>query len=234
MPTEHDAVAVYASLDEADTVVRALVDARVSRERIVCDDGAADRASLRGEMREELERSFVAPQAALAMTKDMTEGAAAMVPIGVLVGALLGLPLGFIEIGELPLWGRLLIAAAIGAFTGSLVGLIVGAGAGAKGPVDPMAAEKGVTVRVRSADGRALEILHAHHPLRLDVVTPEGIPEGYLPEDGAASVIEGGHRVADRMDQGGGDWSHVENNERTDRNGRSGRTRRARPGPAAG
>lgn len=131
--------------------------------------------AVRAEMREETERSFLSPQAGVLMTKEMTKGTGLMVPVAAAIGALVLLPLGFVEIGGLPLWLRLLGAAVAGAFAGGTVGAIVGGGVGAKGPAEPLASERGTTVRVQ--DGRrevADAMARGSDPIRLDRVDPGG------------------------------------------------------------
>jgi hypothetical protein len=229
MTTNYDVIAVFPSERATRAAVRALAERGVAEERISIDDPDTERAALRGEMRDELEHGIVAPQAGLVMTEEMAAGAAIAVPVAALIGAALAFPLGFIHMGTLPLWARLLIAVGVGAVAGSVVGVIVGAGAAARGPAEPLPAEKGVSLRVRDADAAIVELLATHDPLRVYVVTPDGVPEASL-SDPDLSVPEAGRRVAARMDQGSGDWSRVPGNSAQRRPGSGrGRTRPARP-----
>jgi hypothetical protein len=207
-PARHDAVAVYPSEHDARAAADAVARAGIAPRRVSVDDTQARRASLRSEMRDEIEGAVMAPQASVALTREMVSGVTVAVPVAALAGAVVGLPFGFMTIGGLDLWARLLLAAGIGGFCGSVVGVIVGAAVGASGPAEPMAAERGVTVRVRDADDDVLRLLAERDPIRLDVVAPDGSPE-VSTHTPAPDAPEAGRRIADRLTQGSGDWSRV-------------------------
>ena len=93
-------------------------------------------------MRDELGGGVVASRARGGLRRDMVAGASVAAPVAALVGALVALPFGFMAIGELALWGRLVVAIGIGAFCGSLVGVVVGAAVGARSPAQEHNARK--------------------------------------------------------------------------------------------
>ena len=161
-------------------------------------------ASLRGEMRDELERSWFSPQGGFMLTKRMIKGILAVSPFTVLAGVLLLLPFAFVSWGSLPLWGRILLTSVIGATAGGTVGFIVGGGEAEKGAGAPLAAEHGVTVRVADAGAEVQQALVEAEPLRLDVVTPDGTPldsitsESERNEEGAIEDLARAWKEPDR------------------------------------
>lgn len=135
-------------------------------------------ASLRAEMRAELEDSWFSPQAGFILAKETAKGAlVAMLVMGA-VGAVLGVVLAFVFPSGLPLWVRLLAFGAVGAVAGATAGFIVGGLAAQKGSQKRLAAERGVTVRVESAASEAKQALSEEQPIRLDVVEADGTPTG--------------------------------------------------------
>jgi hypothetical protein len=138
-------------------------------------------ASLRGEMRDELERSWFSPQGGVILTKRMIKGVLAVSPFTVAAGVLLALPLAFLPwTASLPLWGRVVLTTVIGAVAGGTVGAIIGGGEAEKGAGAPLAAEHGVTVRVGDTRAEVQRTLVDADPIRLDIVTPDGTPLGSI------------------------------------------------------
>src|SRR5688572_24305328 len=74
-----------------------------------------DVASLKAEMREEMQHTTAGAGNVGPFTKEMTKGLSTGTIIGAVAGAVLALPLGFIEWEPIGLVLRLLIAAAVGA-----------------------------------------------------------------------------------------------------------------------
>jgi len=161
-------------------------------------------ASLRGEMRDELDRGWFSPQAGFVLTKRMIKGILAVSPFTIAAGVLIALPFAFISWGSLPLWGRIVLTSVIGATAGATVGFIVGGGEAEKGAGAPLAAEHGVTVRVADARPEVQRTLGEEEPLRLDVVTPDGTPlrsitsESERNDEGVVQDLERAWREPDR------------------------------------
>lgn len=138
------------------------------------EDGVA---SLKAEMREEMQHTTAGAGNVGPFTKEMTKGLSRGTVIGIFVGAVLALPLGFIEWMSLGLVPRLLIAAAVGAAAGATVGFMAG-GFTAKGPAIPMAAERGTTVTIDVRTPQEIEAvteaMRRHDPIRIDLATLGG------------------------------------------------------------
>jgi hypothetical protein len=100
-----------------------------------------------------------------------------------------GLALAFIPIGNTSLGFRLLLWSIVGAIAGAVVSLAIGGGLSAKGPREPMAVERGVTVGVMASNAEQArsvsDALAKHDPIRLDTGVAER-PTGMVsrePED---------------------------------------------------
>lgn len=177
-------------------------------------NGADSRASLEAEMREEMEESWLSPQAALAATKESAKGMSVAIPIAAALGVLVTLPFAFIvTFGDASLWLRIAIAASIGAMGGATVGFIIGGGMAMKGPDESLAAERGVTVRVADARGDVVEALGEEEPIRLDTVAPSGRKTSTVSteeERTADGVVE---NLAQNARQPEGDWSRARDHD---------------------
>lgn len=165
-----DARAARAAADAASKVTSSHMTPRVG-------DAADDVASLKAEMREEMQHTTAGAGNVGPFTKEMTKGSSAGTLIGLVVGAVLALPLGFIEWLSLDLVPRLLIAAAVGAAAGATVGFMAG-GFTAKGPGQKLAAERGTTVTIDVRTPEEVEavtaVMRRHDPIRIDLATTEG------------------------------------------------------------
>lgn len=193
-----DPEAATAGADAAESAGATLV--RVNRE-------ADDVLALQAEMRSEMDSSMSLPASVGPLPKESARGLAMAVPIGFVIGALVALPIGFIEFG-LPVAQRLVIAAVVGGFFGAASGLVIGGGAGARGPAAPLAAEEGITVvAVASEDKvRAVEdaMRSAAKVIRMDVVIG-GQPVATITESDESAAHQAGRKVG----QTEGDWSQV-------------------------
>jgi len=165
-----DAQAARAAADAAAKVTSSNTTPRVGD----AEDGVA---SLKAEMREEMQHTTVGAGNVGPFTKEMTKGLSAGTTIGLVVGAVLALPLGFIEWMSLGLVPRLLIAAAVGAAAGATVGFMAG-GFTAKGPGQKLAAERGTTVTIDVRTPEEVEavtaVMRRHDPIRIDLTTIDG------------------------------------------------------------
>lgn len=173
---ENRVVAVFNTREDADAAARAAREAGAQEIRVGDERDAA--VSMTGEMREEVEHTFVGPGNIGPFTKEMAKGHRVGIPLGTAIGTVIALPLAFLPIGTAGIVVKLILAAIVGAIAGFTVAFVA-AGGFAKPPA-PMAAERGVTVSVlASDDARATEVadvLSRHAPIRVDRLTPSGQP----------------------------------------------------------
>ena len=166
-------MAVYESEEQAEAAARAAENLGVPENSIRVGDARDAVPALEAEMRAEMEEGLIAPQAGVAVPKEQAKASGAAMALAAVVGAIVFLPFGAIAFAGLTLGSRLLTCALAGAAAGMVGTYVVGA-ASARGPADPMAAERGVTVRVRAADARVVDALKRARPIRLDVVAGDG------------------------------------------------------------
>jgi hypothetical protein len=156
-----------------------LTSGGIQRDSIRIGGGRDDVISLRGEMREEMDETLMGPGPVGPFTKEMRRRLAWLVPACALAGAIVLLPLAFLPV-HLSLVLRLIIAAVVGAAAGATIGFVLGGGSGMKPRTTRLAAERGVTVAVRSGDpdqaAWAVEEMKRHDPIRVDLTTPLGQP----------------------------------------------------------
>lgn len=167
--------------DSATAQAAADAAARISGRPPRLGDQLDDVDSAKAEMREELENTVAGPGNIGPFTKEMTKGLAVGAAAGVILGIIVTLPVGFIGWGSgLGLLPRLLIAVVVGGTAGATAGFVAGGGFGAKGPAEPLAAERGATVamKVTSPEEATLvaEAMQAHDPIRVDLTTAAGEP----------------------------------------------------------
>ncbi len=174
---ERELIGVFEDEQAAEAAAERVAGRGVDRSQVRVGDHGDEVTSLEGEMREEMDQSFLSPQAGFILTKEMAKGARIALPVAVAAGALLALPFGFIPFGGLVLWTRLLTLALIGGTAGAVFGFILGGGLAAKGPSEPLATEKGTTVGVSSSDPATAEALADERPIRVDTVG-DGQPVG--------------------------------------------------------
>ncbi len=190
----HELLAVYP--DEA-TAERVLDDLRKQMSEWTAERGshADEQASLNAEMMEEMENSWVSPQAGFITTKESTKTAAAMFPLSVIGSLIVAVPISFAFSGDLSAGSRAVLAAGIALIMGGTITLIL-MSLGQKRPNEPMAAEKGVVVRVHDDREELRRLMLNSHPLRLDVVDDTGRPiENLMSEGDSASPREIGKRM---------------------------------------
>lgn len=177
-------VAVFATRQEAEAVAKRLTDAGAPSASVRVADPRDEVASMQGEMREEMENTFVSPQAALAVDKEGARSMTVLLPIAIVVGALLFSPLAFVDFG-LTFAGRLLIAAVCGAVAGATAAFVIAGGIGAKGSAENLAGEEGFTVRVVDPSDRVEQIVMAAGADRVDRFDGSGMPTA-TPVSGAS------------------------------------------------
>jgi hypothetical protein len=187
---ENRVVGVFRDRGTAERAARAARRAADLGEGQVQIDAEADeRFALRGEMREEVDHTIAGPGPVGPYTKEMTKGLIRSQVLWVPIGVVVGLGLAFIPIGNTSLGFRLLVWGIVGAIAGAVASLAIGGGLSAKGPREPMAVERGVTVGImasNAAQARGVaDALAKHDPIRLDTGVAER-PTGMVarePED---------------------------------------------------
>jgi hypothetical protein len=201
------AVAVMRAAEDADAARRRLEQSGVAAADMRVDDDADDVASLRAEMRSELENAVVSPQAAVAWPKEGFKGMLAVGIPATAIFAVLLLPLLMWSTSDFALWVNIVLALTIGALAGGTLALVAGAAA-ARGPAEPLAAEVGWTMRVANATPEVVDILRSFGPIRLDLVLDDGTPTGetiFEPPD--HSIRLEGERLIHQTDT---DWTQPE------------------------
>jgi hypothetical protein len=165
-------VAVFRDRDEAERVAAELRAAGVRGDAVRIGDEQDSLASIRSEMRDELDHSAGARRA----------GWFAVV-LGAVIGAVIGLPFALIPMGDLAWWARLLVTCGIGALAGAAVGFVAGGSLALGGPADRVAAQLGVTLAVEGDVDRTRSIVLARRPLRVDLVEAGQLPVEPLATD---------------------------------------------------
>lgn len=166
-------VGVYESEAEAKKAAERARQAGAAEGDVRVGAAEDEVVSLQAEMQEEMDQSWVSPQAGFAYTKESAKGLAMLMPILALVGAVVALPLGFIGFGDIALWVRLLVAALVGGAAGATIGLVVGPSLGSTSPSKKTAADRGTVVRVDGGSPELSRAMAEHEPIRLDEVSPD-------------------------------------------------------------
>jgi hypothetical protein len=184
---------VVGVFEDRGTAERAALAAQraagLSEAQVQIDAEADERFALRGEMREEVDHTVAGPGPVGPYTKEMTKGLVRSHILWVPIGVVVGVALAFIPIGDTSLGFRLVLWAIVGAIAAVVAALAIGGGLSAKGPREPMAAERGVTVGIMANGAEqarsAAEALSQHDPIRVDAGIAER-PTGMVtrePED---------------------------------------------------
>lgn len=120
---DHHLVGAVKDRGRAEAVLARLRALGVDDSQIRVDASEDDRASLRGEMRDELDRSWFAP-AGIVLTKRSVKGAAVGMAVAVAVGVVVSIPFAFFPFwpAGLSLGWRLVIVVLLGAAAGATVG----------------------------------------------------------------------------------------------------------------
>lgn len=172
-------VGVYPDEQAAEEAAEA---ARAAGARDVQVGGRDDEvAALRAEMREEGAEAWAGPSVGI-YTPEMARSVPVWTAVAALVGAVVALPLGFIEAGDVSLTTRLVVAAFAGAVTGGTIGFIVGGGffEPRRKAESDLAAERGVVVGAEEDTGTVAPAVDTGDSIRVDRVTQEGQPETTL------------------------------------------------------
>lgn len=179
-------IGVYRSEGEASAVAEQAVALGVQPGQVHVGEVGDEQLSLVAEMQEEAGGTWGVPPVNVSYPKEATK--ATSLATVLLVGAfmLLGLPFALIPFGDMVWWTRVILVVIVGAVLGGTIAFIAGPAMGLKRPDEPLAADRGITVRVASADDQVAEMMASHHPIRLDrysgddiqVVTTEDLSKG--------------------------------------------------------
>ncbi len=210
-----ESLGVYKDRQDAEAAAERAQRAGVDPSQINIGDEADSKASIKAEMREEMEEAWLSPQAAFVATKEAAKGLSLVTPVAAVLGVVITLPLAFIfTFGGAPLWVRVLIAVATGAIGGGTVGFVVGGGMAMKGPDEPLAAEGGVTVRVGAAHDDVVAALEEEEPIRLDTVAPSGRKTSTVETEDERTSDGVVQDLKENVRQPEGDWSGTRSDDR--------------------
>ncbi|HVE47035.1 MAG TPA: hypothetical protein VNA57_09865 [Acidimicrobiales bacterium] len=170
---QHSLVGVYESEAEAQKVARRAREAGASESDVRLGAREDEVVSLQAEMQEEMDQSWVSPQAGFAYSKESAKGLAMLMPLLALAGAVLALPLGLIPFGDIALWVRLVVAAFIGSVAGATIALIAGPSLGSTSPHRAMGAHRGTVVRVDGGSPEIARTMADAEPVRLDEISSD-------------------------------------------------------------
>lgn len=125
--------------------------------------------ALVGEMREETSQSWAGPSIAVYSADRRARQFPGPTGVAVLIGAVLGLPLGLFDWGDVTLIGRLAIGAFSGAVGGATIGFLIGGflGTRRRANVD-LAEERGVVVGMQGGNAEAMGELLKAGAIRID------------------------------------------------------------------
>lgn len=180
----HELLGVYA---DDMTAERVIIDLR-EHAHVTAIRGTEldEQHSLNAEMREETTGSAIAPPVGVIPTKEAARTGSAFIPVGILIGLVVAMPIAFLFPGELSSGARLAMGGFIGLVFGVSGGLVL-TSLGQKRPTERMAAEEGVTVHVKHDTEEVRRLMLAAQPLRLDVVDDQGRPIETLATQGDSS-----------------------------------------------
>ena len=154
--------------DEA-AAERAAAEARNRGARnVAIDDPNDDVKALMGEMREETSESWAGPSVAI-YTPEMARHIPGPTVAFAAAGAILALPLAFIDFGDVSVIGRIIIAVFAGLVGGGTIGFLAGGFLGARRRANrDLAEERGVVVGIQGGNAAAADALVEAGPMRID------------------------------------------------------------------
>jgi hypothetical protein len=154
--------------DEA-AAERAAAEARNrGAQGVAIADPNDDVKALMGEMREETSESWAGPSVAL-YTPEMARHIPGPTVAFSVAGAILALPLAFIDFGNVSVIGRIIIAVFAGLVGGGTIGFLAGGYLGARRRANrDLAEERGVVVGIQGGNAAATEALVEAGPMRVD------------------------------------------------------------------
>lgn len=163
-----DLIGVYPDQDGADVVRDRALALGVTPDAIRIGDRDDYETALEAEMQDEASELTGAGPAGVVYPKETVRSMKVLGPVIVLITVVVALPFALIGIGDLPLWGRLLLVGGIAAAFGLAITVVVAPAVGLKRPDEPLAADRGVVVRVSGADDQVQAMMVDLKPIRLD------------------------------------------------------------------
>lgn len=198
-------VAVMPDAESAARLARGLRQRGVAAESIATGERLVETEALRAEVAAETTDAVVAPQAAFIASKEAVRGTALFTLVGSIAALAIAAPIALIEVAGLDYWARYLIEAAFLVFMVFLIAYVLG-GAWGWDPERPLAAERGVVVRIDDISPQIEQFVIAEGPLRVDRVTDDGAPAGAVHTEGTHAdehikpkVGDTVHRVQESM-----------------------------------
>jgi hypothetical protein len=172
---ERELVAVYRDGDAAAAAQARLSAIGVREDRVDVGREGDTVASLRAEMHQELTDAWVVPNAGLIATKESMKGTILATGIACTAGALIAAPFALVDFGA-SFWIRLVVFVIVGILAGGTVAFIAGAAVSAKRPAEPLAAHRGVVLRVRDNAPDIQSALLSKDLIRIDEVSHDSTP----------------------------------------------------------
>jgi hypothetical protein len=161
-------VAVYRDRDTAEEVAHEL-ESRDLHTTVSVADPADAGLSIAAEMDAQVEEGWGTAAVGGFVTSEQMRGAVVFASGLGLLGALVGLPVGWILFdASTSTLTKLGVGALVGFLFGVVVGALLGGGFAMTSPQERLAAERGVTVRVDGASPSHERIMEEHRPIRLD------------------------------------------------------------------
>ena len=162
-------IAVYPDRETAEAVAADLREHHHVPDAVVHVGELADRQlALQAEFEDEAAEGTAVDQHGFTAAA-MARGAVLYGALGAAIGAIVGLPVGYLlfDQGDAVLT-RLGVGALIWMLFGSVVGALAGAGIGPGNPAEPLTDEPGVPVRLDDATAELEAVLEQYAPIRID------------------------------------------------------------------
>ena len=174
-PQDQELLAVYPTRERAEQARERLLRLGVRPESVRLDAESDEVLSLRAEMHEELTQAWIVPTAAFVATKEGAKGMGMVGAIAIVIALAIAIPLAFVDFGS-TLGVRLIVFSLVAVALGGTIGFVAGAGMGSKRPAEPMAAHRGVVLRVDQDTQELRDALADEEPIRVDEVTHDDVP----------------------------------------------------------
>jgi hypothetical protein len=141
----------------------------VQDRQVQVDQPVDKQTALVGEVRQEVEQSYVSPQVGVVYPKETVKAGAVFGPPLVALGAVAGGLAGwFLDVGQWDAWLEVLVGAIVGAVSTGTIAAIMIPAMSVKNPQDPSPVEEGITVRVDEFSPDIERMMAEARPLRLE------------------------------------------------------------------
>jgi len=198
---QRELLAVYDTHDAAVEARRAALGVGVPEAAITMDGVANEQTSLKAEMREELEKSWMMPAAAIATTDEGLKGTFLAGIVCCALALVVIVPFAFIDWGlSLPM--RLLIHVVVALLVGASVAVVAGPALASRRSDEVMGAHRGSTLRVAADSEELRRALDRPGLIRLDEVTHDLEPMGAVITEDDRTARGVAEQMADNVRQG--------------------------------